>query len=229
MAGLNPWKSSHSLGLLCLELLEVLPEQELRCCCTRLPVVAGLACVQSKIILNLLETYMVIAGRYLDSFDEGKVVFYQSLFQNFSLFWCYTRVQSGQLPQGDDLVTQAGTCVLWCLAVGIDVVLPMVLLLQCHFGIEPPNDDLQTKNENVFSLCIRCHITCSISRHCWVMISNRGMLFRSLRRYISLTIDKRFHIPSGSRPRKGRRNDTHSNAEGGAVLERQLTSLENVE
>ena len=59
-----------------------------------------------------------------------------------------------------------------------------------------------------------------VSRHCCVTISRRGMLLRSLRRYISRTMERRFHMPSGSRPRSGRRKEHHSAAEGGAEVER---------
>ena len=46
-------------------------------------------------------------------------------------------------------------------------------------------------------------IICTVSRHCWVMISNKGIELPSLRRNISRTIDNKFHIPSGSRPLNG--------------------------
>ena len=40
----------------------------------------------------------------------------------------------------------------------------------------------------------------AVSRHWRVTISRRGRELRSLRLYISLTIESRFHMPSGSRP-----------------------------
>ncbi len=35
----------------------------------------------------------------------------------------------------------------------------------------------------------------AVSRHCWVTISNNGMELRSLRLYISRTMERRFHMP----------------------------------
>jgi len=51
-----------------------------------------------------------------------------------------------------------------------------------------------------------------------VTMSNRVTAFESFRRNISRTIDRRFQIPSGSRPRSGRSMVCHSVAAGGAEL-----------
>lgn len=61
-------------------------------------------------------------------------------------------------------------------------------------------------------------LTCSQANTSSVMISNNGIAFLSLRLNISLTIDNKFHIPSGSRPRNGLRRELHSAAAGGAVV-----------
>ena len=52
------------------------------------------------------------------------------------------------------------------------------------------------------------------------MISSKGILFLSLRLNISRTMESKFHIPSGSRPRSGLKKLHHSAADGGAVVER---------
>jgi len=64
---------------------------------------------------------------------------------------------------------------------------------------------------------------CSISS---VRISRRGTALLSFLCSSSLTIDSRFHIPSGSLPLSGRSRLCHSAAAGGALDERQLRSLE---
>lgn len=61
-------------------------------------------------------------------------------------------------------------------------------------------------------------ITFSQAIHSSVMISKSGTALRSPLLNISLTIDKRFHIPSGSLPLKGLKRDDHSAAAGGAVV-----------
>lgn len=60
--------------------------------------------------------------------------------------------------------------------------------------------------------------TCSQAMTSSVIISSSGIAFRSLRLNISRTIDSRFHMPSGSRPRNGRNNEDHSAAAGGALV-----------
>ena len=60
----------------------------------------------------------------------------------------------------------------------------------------------------------------AVSRHCRVTISSRGIEFLSFLLYISLTMERRFHMPSGSRPRSGRRKEDHSAALGGAVVDK---------
>lgn len=50
------------------------------------------------------------------------------------------------------------------------------------------------------------------------MISSKGMALRSFLLNISRTMERRFHMPSGSRPLNGRSNDAHSEAAGGAVV-----------
>lgn len=59
---------------------------------------------------------------------------------------------------------------------------------------------------------------CSQAMHSSVMISNNGIALRSVLLNISRTIDNKFHMPSGSRPRNGRNNEDHSAAAGGAVV-----------
>lgn len=59
---------------------------------------------------------------------------------------------------------------------------------------------------------------CSHAIHSSVMISNNGIALRSVLLNISRTIDSKFHMPSGSRPRNGRSNEDHSAAAGGAVV-----------
>ena len=79
---------------------------------------------------------------------------------------------------------------------------------------------------------------CAVSRHCSVTISSSGIELWSFLLYISRTIDSRFHIPSGSRPKifilwnmfwcimsfesplRGLRKEDHSAALGGAVVDR---------
>lgn len=64
-------------------------------------------------------------------------------------------------------------------------------------------------------------------RHCSVRISSRGAALLSRLLNISLTMDRRFQMPSGSRPLKGRRRHAHSAAAGGSVDDRymEFTSL----
>lgn len=50
-----------------------------------------------------------------------------------------------------------------------------------------------------------------------MIISKRGMALRSFRLNISLTMERRFHMPSGSLPLRGLNKDDHSAATGGAV------------
>ena len=64
------------------------------------------------------------------------------------------------------------------------------------------------------------YITCSQARTSSVSISNSLIAFESFRRNISRTIDSRFQMPSGSRPRRGRNRLCHSAAAGGAVDDR---------
>ncbi|KAK2181653.1 hypothetical protein NP493_386g04018 [Ridgeia piscesae] len=61
---------------------------------------------------------------------------------------------------------------------------------------------------------------CSHARTSSVSISSSLMAFESFLRNISRTIDKRFQMPSGSRPRRGRNRLCHSAAAGGAVEDR---------
>jgi len=61
-------------------------------------------------------------------------------------------------------------------------------------------------------------ITWSQLRHSSVITSNKGTAFRSSRLNISLTIDSKFHMPSGSRPLRGLRRLLHSADAGGAAL-----------
>lgn len=61
-------------------------------------------------------------------------------------------------------------------------------------------------------------LTCSHAIDSSVIISNKGRAFLSLRLNISLTMDNKFHIPSGSLPLRGRRRLVHSAAAGGAVV-----------
>lgn len=61
-------------------------------------------------------------------------------------------------------------------------------------------------------------LTCSQAMHSSVIISNNGTAFLSFLLNISRTIDSKFHIPSGSLPRRGRRRELHSAAAGGAVV-----------
>ena len=77
----------------------------------------------------------------------------------------------------------------------------------------------------IFCQDIDCYSTCSHCRTSSVMISRRGMALLSLRRNISLTIERRFHMPSGSLPLRGRSKLCHSAAAGGAVAVRKFTSL----
>lgn len=69
--------------------------------------------------------------------------------------------------------------------------------------------------------------TCSWVRHCSVRISNRGAALLSLLLNISLTMDRRFQMPSGSLPRRGLSKQAHSAAAGGSVDDRymEFTSL----
>lgn len=69
--------------------------------------------------------------------------------------------------------------------------------------------------------------TCSYVRHCSVRISSSGAALLSLLLNISRTMDRRFQIPSGSRPLKGRSRQAHSAAAGGSVDDRymEFTSL----
>ena len=51
-------------------------------------------------------------------------------------------------------------------------------------------------------------------------VPNKGMELRSLRRNISRTMESKFHMPSGSRPRNGLKKLHHSEADGGAVVDK---------
>lgn len=59
-------------------------------------------------------------------------------------------------------------------------------------------------------------------------ISKSGAALLSLLLNISLTMDRRFQIPSGSLPLSGRSKQAHSAAAGGSVEDRymEFTSLE---
>lgn len=58
-----------------------------------------------------------------------------------------------------------------------------------------------------------------------VSTSNKCKALSSFLRNISLTIDNKFHKPSGSRPRNGRNRFVHSVVAGGADCDKVLTSL----
>lgn len=61
-------------------------------------------------------------------------------------------------------------------------------------------------------------LTCSHAITSSVIISNKGIAFLSFLLNISLTIESKFHMPSGSLPRSGRSNEDHSAAAGGALV-----------
>ena len=67
------------------------------------------------------------------------MVLHQSLLQSLPLLGGDARVERRQLPEGDHLVTHTGAGVLTGLAVGVDIVLHLAGLLECHLGVEPPN------------------------------------------------------------------------------------------
>ena len=73
---------------------------------------------------------------------DGFVVLHQSLLQSLPLLGGDAGVEGRQLPEGDHLVTHAGAGVLAGLAVGVDIVLHLASLLECHLGVEPPDHDL---------------------------------------------------------------------------------------
>lgn len=60
-------------------------------------------------------------------------------------------------------------------------------------------------------------VTCSQESTSSVRICSSGTALLSFLRNISRTMDSRFHMPSGSRPRNGRSKLCHSAAAGGAV------------
>ena len=99
----------------------------------------------------------------------------------------------------------------------------------------PPNQNLKIKSKRpkyflnyktrAKKIQKKIILTCSQAMHSSVMISKSGTAFLSFLLNISMTIESKFHIPSGSLPRKGRNSDVHSAAAGGAVVDKQLTSL----
>ena len=99
----------------------------------------------------------------------------------------------------------------------------MIKLYKFHFSLKPLESILYAYL--LFSLIgtfVLNHqiIIWAVSRHCKVTISNNGKEFRSFRLYISRTIDNRFHMPSGSRPRSGLKKLDHSAADWGAVVDK---------